>query len=210
MPRKSLRKIAMARGRFCEMGCYRLARPLFLLLIICTAAVSAASVAAAAAIAPGDTITAEVLFVFDGDSLRVRLVDPIQVEPEKSNSPPGEERDLRLWGIDAPEKNQPAADAARIALKTLLAHATVTAKIVTIDQFDRLVVTLKRGDLDVNLSQIQHGHAWWFRRFAAHATDYQAAEINASNDHLGLWSEENPEAPWAYRDRMANAEPQNP
>lgn len=151
----------------------------------------------------GDTQTAEVLYVLDGDSLRARL----------GATAAGEECELRLWGIDAPEKNQPGADLSRQALKTLVHGKTITIHVITVDQFDRLVVQMQVGTTDVtdiNLSQIKHGHAWWFRRFAAHATAYQAAETQARSDHVGLWADKQPEAPWAYRDRMAEIDAQDP
>jgi len=170
------------------LRCARRATPILCVLILLSTATSAWS-----AVVAGDTLSAEVLFVLDGDSLRARL----------GTTPSSEERELRLWGIDAPEKNQPGADISRQALKTLVHGKTITIHVITVDQFERLVVQMRVGKTNVNLSQIEHGHAWWFRRFAARATAYQAAEAKARSGHLGVWADEQPEAPWVYRDRMA-------
>jgi len=165
-------------------------------LILLSTATSAWS-----AVVAGDTLTAEVLFVLDGDSLRARIA--------ATPTAPSEERELRLWGIDAPERDQPGADTSRQALKTLVHGKTTTIHVITVDQFDRLVVHMQVGNIDVNLRQLEHGHAWWFRRFAARATAYQAAEAKARSGHLGVWADEQPEAPWVYRDRIAPVDATN-
>jgi endonuclease YncB( thermonuclease family) len=146
------------------------------------------SLPSAAEIAAGDTVTAKVLFVFDGDSMRVRVGEV--------------EREMRLWGIDAPEHDQPHADVARDVLKQAIVGQTVTADVITVDQFERLVVRMRLNEQDVNLALITQGHAWWFRRFAANEQAYRLAEAAAKKARRGLWSDASPEAPWDYRDRQ--------
>lgn len=135
----------------------------------------------------GDRTQAQVLWIGDGDSLRARVG--------------GAERDLRLWGIDAPEQGQAAAEASRAALRALIDHRRVSIEVVAVDDYDRLVVRMERDGASVNRAQIAAGHAWWFRRYAPEATDYRDAETDARAQRRGLWAAPEPEAPWAYRER---------
>ena len=136
----------------------------------------------------GDQVRAAVLWVGDGDSLRARIA--------------GRERDLRLWGIDAPEKDQPGADAARDALRDLAAGRILTAEVVAVDDYDRLVVRLHRpGGAELNLALLAAGHAWWYRRYAGGHQPYAEAERRARAARRGLWAGPAPEAPWDYRER---------
>lgn len=148
-----------------------------------------AAAALHAEIAVGDRLTARVEHVFDGDSLRVRI--------------DGQDRELRLWGIDAPERGQAGADRARDALAARIADREVVAVVMAIDVHGRLIVRLGLDRTEINLAQLSDGHAWWFRRFAGDNAAYRQAEATARAGRKGLWAAADPEAPWAYRDRMA-------
>lgn len=140
-------------------------------------------------IAPGTTIIATGVHALDGDSLRVRSE--------------GAEIELRLWGIDAPEKGQANADEAQQALATLTVNRQLTVFVVEVDRFARPIVRLRSGTIDVNQRLIEAGWAWWFRRFAAGMPAYGAAERQARAARRGLWRDPTPEAPWEFRDRQA-------
>jgi len=137
---------------------------------------------------PGTTIAATGVRAIDGDSLRVRIA--------------GTEIELRLWGIDAPEKGQPGADEAQQALATLTVDRPLTAFVVEVDRFKRPIVRLRSGAIDVNLRLIEAGWAWWFRRFAPAMPAYGEAERKARAARRGLWRDPAPEAPWDFRDRQ--------
>ena len=144
-------------------------------------------------VAAGAMLAVTDMFGLDGDSLR-GVVD-------------GHERELRLWGIDAPERDQPEAEASRAALRALTADKAGSITVVTEDQYERLVVLLTVDGVLVNLAQLEQGHAWWFRRFAADRADFAAAETAAREAGRGLWAQANPEAPWDFRERMRAAAP---
>jgi endonuclease YncB( thermonuclease family) len=129
--------------------------------------------------------TALVQFVFDGDSFRA-LVD-------------GQQHELRLWGIDAPERHQTYADQSKKALRELIQGQRISIDVVAIDDYERLVVRATKGNLQINRSMIEHGHAWWFKRYARHATDYAEAEQSARSNKRGLWQAPKPQAPWNWR-----------
>jgi hypothetical protein len=62
--------------------------------------------------------------------------------------------------------------------------------------------------VDVNREQVRRGLAWVFRR-DSHDEGDVAAEAEARAARRGLWADDNPEPPWAYRAtrRRSGAEP---
>jgi len=155
------------------------------------AAIALWLVACGAAEAPapsiGDELVVTALHGLDGDSLRGRVA--------------GVRHEFRLWGIDAPERDQPHADASRAALKAAVDGEDGTATVVAVDDYDRLVVRLQVDGRSVNRAQLTAGHAWWYRRYAGDEAAFQAAETAAREAGRGLWVAAEPEAPWAYRAR---------
>lgn len=146
---------------------------------------------ACAAVEPavGERVAVEVVWVADGDSLRARVG--------------GVERELRLWGIDAPEKDQPGAEAAREALRRVAVGERFAAEVVAKDDYDRLVVRLRDAEgRELNRALIAAGHAWWFRRYAGDEASFREAEAAARAARRGIWAQGEPEAPWVYRERM--------
>jgi endonuclease YncB( thermonuclease family) len=87
---------------------------------------------------------------------------------------------LRQNGV-CPEKN--CADA-------ILPKGHVWLKM---DRFKRPLGTVLLGSVNVNLSQIQQGFAWYFKRYAADVPEierlqYEAAEVEARESKRGLSS----------------------
>ncbi len=82
--------------------------------------------------------------IFDGDSLILNN---------------GQE--IRLIGIDAPEKGQPYADEARAFLKGLITGKELRLEkgIEERDKYNRLLVYMYAGDTFVNAEMIKHGYA---------------------------------------------------
>jgi endonuclease YncB( thermonuclease family) len=135
-------------------------------------------------------LSGRVTQVFDGDSIEVRLTNGlIQV---------------RLHGIDAPEKNQSGADEARSALARLISGREIELVPVEQDTYDRLVAGVLAGDTDVNAAMLGGGHAWAYRRYLgdlAGDRDYCQLEDEARRGKRGLWGQPAAQwiAPWEYR-----------
>ncbi len=131
--------------------------------------------------------------VFDGDSFIAR------------NSL-GDEIEIRLFGIDAPEKHQPWSRRSRDALRGLLGGNALIVDTVTVDSYGRTVavVTLPDGT-DVNRAMIGEGHAWVYRRYTDDAALIDL-EDEARYEQRGLWrlppAERIP--PWEWRQRNRN------
>ncbi|NNM20881.1 MAG: nuclease [Gammaproteobacteria bacterium] len=126
--------------------------------------------------------------VYDGDSFLVKRGR--------------NEIEIRLYGIDAPEKAQPWSAEARKALDKLIGGRMLRIDPVETDRYDRIVARVYRADDDlyVNAEMIRQGHAWVYRRY----TDERkllASEKLARRDDAGLWGlpGQQRQAPWDWR-----------
>ncbi|HSC07194.1 MAG TPA: thermonuclease family protein [Steroidobacteraceae bacterium] len=136
-----------------------------------------------------EEIVATVTHVFDGDSFIVRLDDGAKLE-------------VRLAGIDAPEKGQPYADQARTALRSLILEQEVHIAVSDTDKYHRKVAQVYRGSdgLHINAELLRRGYAWVYRRVPP---DHPFRELErlARDSGLGLWAlpEAEREPPWRWR-----------
>lgn len=121
-------------------------------------------------------------YVMDGDTFRT---------PDKTR--------VRLWGIDAPEKNQPYADESRARLKELIEGKAVRLEWKDKDQHSREVAIVYAGSTNINLQMVKEGLAWHYAYFAPDAEDLAAAEKAARKKHKGLWKDKNPVNPYEFR-----------
>ncbi|HSN73098.1 MAG TPA: thermonuclease family protein [Steroidobacteraceae bacterium] len=150
-------------------------------------------------------LTGTVVWVADGDSFE--LADEY-----------GERFEVRIAGIDAPEKGQAFADRSKRNLMRLIRDQEVRVDWYKLDRFDRYVgkVWVRPPDgtcrgagcpktLDVAMAQLTQGLAWYFDRFADEipAEDrvrYADAEHEARARRAGLWRDGRPMPPWQWRD----------
>ena len=109
--------------------------------------------------------------------------------------------------IDAPEKEQAYGSASKKSLSDLVYKQIVS---VEWDQgrysYDRIVGKVMLHGRDINLLQVQQGMAWYCRRFADEqsAEDrvlYAKAEDVAKVEGWGLWRDDRPTPPWAWRNQ---------
>jgi micrococcal nuclease len=130
-----------------------------------------------------------VIKVFDGDSFIVRLQTEERIE-------------VRLADIDAPEKDQPYADAARAALRTLIYQKKIRVMTLRTDRYQRQIarVFLLTGGAEVGEQMLTGGHAWVYRPQVSNALLY-TIERQARERQLGLWAlpAEQRQEPWRWR-----------
>jgi micrococcal nuclease len=144
-------------------------------------------------------IIGKVIAVSDGDTITVL-------------APGNRPTKVRLAGIDAPERNQPFGQKSRQHLADLVFGKEVRVSVVDKDRYGRVVgivyvpKPIPNGEIiiDVDLAQIESGHAWAYRDYlkglpAGKAGRYVAAERDAKEKKQGLWTDKNPEPPWQYR-----------
>jgi endonuclease YncB( thermonuclease family) len=108
---------------------------------------------------------------------------------------------VRLYGIDAPEKDQPYGTEARNSLKELVKEKTVRLDVKDIDKYGRAVALVYVGSLNVNLEQVKRGFAWAYLEYldSPYVSEYYSAEKEARSKGLGLWKQANPTPPWEWR-----------
>lgn len=135
------------------------------------------------------------LKVLDGDTIIFReagAVDSIKI---------------RLWGIDAPEKDQSFGPHATRKLTRLIEHKAVTLRFHEKaresdegrDGYSRDLATIYRKGRNINLELVQGGYAWHYAYYAADNTELAAAQRQARAARIGLWAEENPTEPRLFR-----------
>lgn len=135
--------------------------------------------------------------VFDGDSMLMRNPEGIVIQ-------------VRIAGIDAPEKSQPFADPARDRLAELLSQDGLRVEIQKKDVYGRWLASLWVADQDLGLVMIEEGMVWFFRRYQSDLTQeqrqaYDAAEKSAQRAQRGLWQEADPVPPWEFRRQKREA-----
>ncbi len=137
-----------------------------------------------------ELITGTVSSVHDGDT--------VTLQSEATT------KKIRLAGIDAPELKQPYGIKSRDELLQDILNKQVTVDSNKTDKYGRAVGKVLLNGEDVNLKQVRRGLAWvytdYIKELSAEDRElYKAAEKAANDEHLGLWQNEQPVAPWTYR-----------
>jgi endonuclease YncB( thermonuclease family) len=139
---------------------------------------------------PGQTYTARVQTVTDGDTYDVRVSQ-------------GQTFTVRLWGIDAPETSQPYGMAATRAARRYMDGKRVGIEVEDIGRYGRAVASVETGGGNLGHMLVRDGLGWWYREHASNATELQRLQRQVRNAERGLWSQARPTAPWEWRDRQS-------
>lgn len=156
-----------------------------------TAALLLALTVPASAQEPGQTYTARVQSVTDGDTYDVRASQ-------------GQTFTVRLWGIDAPEMSQPYGDDATRAAQRYVGGKSVRIVVEDIGRYGRAVASVEVGGGSLGKMLVRDGLGWWYREYAPNATELRRLQRQARNANRGLWSQVSPTAPWEWRDRQSS------
>lgn len=141
----------------------------------------------------------QVLRVSDGDTIVVRQTN-------------GQEKKLRLCGIDAPEKSQPLGQQSKANLQRLSDEVGGSVQIVEVesDRYGRTVAEVfssKNGqDKFWNEEQLSSGNAYLYAQYAGKCPNVVAlrnGEAIAQSKKLGVWNG-NYQKPWDYRRERRN------
>lgn len=154
--------------------------------------IAISTIAAGAAFAEVEYLNGDVTSVSDGDTMVV-LVD-------------GEKFKVRLYGVDAPEKNQQSGPEAATFTSDLVKGKAVTVMVHDRDRYGRVVGEVFIEGRSVNRLLAQQGWAWWYETYADEDRDLQRLVSKAKTDRKGLWTESSPIPPWDFR-RMGQSTP---
>ncbi len=129
-----------------------------------------------------------VTHVFDGDSFEA--------------SREGQLIEIRLFGVDCPEKDQPFADEARRHTSDMILGKTIRVDRVDTDRYGRTVADVYTADgAHLNAALLEAGYAWWYERYAPDRRAFEDLEAAAREAKRGLWADPDAVPPWEYRDR---------
>jgi micrococcal nuclease len=112
---------------------------------------------------------------------------------------------IRLQGVDAPELAQSYGPQAQQTLSQLVLHQSVRVAYTQRDRYGRILGQVFTSSCaDLNLQLLREGMAWFYKAYAcdldsARRLLYAEAESQARAQHLGLWQQSQPLAPWIYR-----------
>lgn len=141
-----------------------------------------------------ETLVGKCTDIADGDTLTLTL-------PDKSTEK------IRLYGIDAPEKQQDYAEEAKQRLTELTAGKEIRAEVMNRDRYGRAVAKVFTGKTDVCLAMVSGGCAWHYVIYAPLDIELAEAEALASAQKWGLWQHPHPIAPWEFRKGARPAKP---
>jgi endonuclease YncB( thermonuclease family) len=134
------------------------------LSVIVRAAVLAVSLAAAIA------VPAEAQAVIDGGTIVL------------------EGRDVRLWGVDAPDLDEvcggwAAGRLAAAALQKLIANRSIVCQARGVDHQGRIFGRCRAGGVDLSAAMVREGWAW---ALVDYSRDYVAQETQAKAENIGV------------------------
>lgn len=119
--------------------------------------------------------SAVVVYVVDGDTLRVR------------QAPGAPLVNVRIEGMDAPESCQPGGTDATFALRARLQGQTVALVGQRRDTYGRVLARVWLDQQDVGRWMVSQGHAWSYRR-GRHAGPYAAEQKRAHASGQGVFA----------------------
>ncbi len=129
--------------------------------------------------------SAKVIGITDGDTFTVLTKDKKQIK-------------IRLEGIDCPEKGQDFGLKATTAISELCFNKNVRVEETGKDAYKRVLAYVYVGDVCVNKELIKQGMAWHFKKYNKNK-ELADLELKAKKEKTGLWSMDNPKAPWDWR-----------
>lgn len=139
-----------------------------------------------------EPLTVKPLWIHDGDTFKAIVANKAVI-------------DCRIWGIDAPELNQPWGKVSKSALIELIHQKNI--RIVNhSESYSRSVVTVVEcSGRNIALELLKMGLAWHSDIHAPDKKDYAEAQAEARKEKRGLWSDKSP-VPRGTGDRKSDTQ----
>ena len=139
---------------------------------------------------------AVVLYHTDGDTIEVFSLQTSST------------REIRLYGVDAPESEQAHGAEARAHLREIL-KPNVTVEILNYgepDRHKRNVGIVIYQEKNINAMMVDAGYAWVSPEYCKgrFCKDWRAMQKDARENRRGLWQDANATPPWEWRKAKRN------
>lgn len=141
---------------------------------------------------------------WDGTIISVEDGDTVTVAPGGDRETPVS---VRLFGIDAPERQQQGGEEAWAWLRNLLPVGQPVYIIpYDVDRYGRVVGLVQAQGRTINGDAVAAGHAWVYADYckARFCRQWLKAQKEAEAHARGLWREQNPIPPWQWRRENRN------
>ena len=125
--------------------------------------------------------------IIDGDSLLI-VAEKKTIE-------------VRLYGVDCPEYNQPFSNAAKALVKKNIYGRKVLIQPQYYDSYKRLVAIVEYGDQTLNGILVETGLAWVYPHYCRKeiCSSWSRSQNSAINNKQGIWSSSDPISPWQWK-----------
>lgn len=110
----------------------------------------------------------------------------------------GQRIEIRLSGIDGPEKHQPYYKEGKAYLEKLILNKNVDLRIVCYDQYFRMVANVVIGNVWVNKELVLKGYCFVYDKYCTEKQLYDAQTL-AKKDSLNIWRSKSIVKPWDFR-----------
>lgn len=121
----------------------------------------------------------------------------------------GEKEKVRLSHIDCPESKQDFGQQARVFTSNLIKGKDVKLQINGKDRYKRILATVYLPDgRCLNEVLVENGFAWHYTQYSDDPI-LEKLENQARKKRKGLWSHQNPQAPWDFRKDKREANSKN-
>jgi micrococcal nuclease len=113
----------------------------------------------------------------------------------------GKEVEIRLFGIDTPEKTQAFGQSAKNFVGAMASKGDIRVEPINKDQQGKIVALVFVNGINLNEQIVSQGFGWVYRQYCkeSYCADWLKLESNAKTSQKGLWADTHPTPPWEYR-----------
>lgn len=138
-----------------------------------------------------EKIKYKVIKVSDGDTISVKKL--------KNNVLDGDLIKVRLYGVDAPEKDQDFGYESKKALMNYVSNKTIEIDIKSKDRYGRSVGILYVDGRNINEELLRDGYVWYYEQYDKNNERSRLLQENAMKNKLGLFFKKGYIEPWKFR-----------
>lgn len=112
-----------------------------------------------------------------------------------------QQKEIRLYGIDCPEKGQSHGEQAKALTTALVAGRNVDVEQKDIDRYGRVVGQVKVDGQSLSDLIVQNGYAWVYTKYCNEkfCSDWVKSERVARQQKKGIWQDSVVVPPWEWR-----------